>query len=113
MESSDLEALKTTSGFSLPEGYVDRKVPLPVAWDYHAENSPEHPLFVYEYEPGDLRTVNWRQGNWATHRAARIVQSFASQSEQHILDPLKPPIIGILALKGNFKSASSIVPFFH
>lgn len=80
------------------------KVPLPATWDYHADHSPNHPLFIYENEPGDIRTVTWRQGNRATHRAARLVQSFVQQNGQSIQDPAKPPVVGILAVKGDLSS---------
>lgn len=94
-----------TPAFSLPEGFLDLKVPLPTTWDHHAENTPDHPLFVYENEPGDIRTVTWRQANRATHRAARLVQSFAQQHGQSIRDPANPPVVGILAVKGDSNSS--------
>lgn len=89
------------SRFQLPEEYVAGNMPLPAVWDHHAENSPNHPLFVYEDKPGDIRTVTWRQGNQATHRAARIVQRFAQRCGQRIIDSEQPPVIGIMAVKGS------------
>ncbi len=78
---------------------MDYKFSLPETWDYHSEHSPEHPIFMYDDGP-DIHTVTWRQANLATHRAARIVKSIAEEHGLPILDPLKPPIIGILAIKG-------------
>ncbi len=96
-----LHTSEKSTSFSLPEGYLDLNVPLPATWDHHAKNSPDHPLFIYENELRDIRTVTWRQANRATHRAARLVQSFSQRCGQSIQDPMNPPVIGILAIKGD------------
>ena len=93
----------------LPDGFFNKDVSIPEAWDYHAEHSPDHPLFIYEDEPGELKKVTWRQANLATHRAARMIQEFAATHGLHTVDPLNPPIVGLLANAGKTKQFCSLL----
>lgn len=59
-------------------------------FDFNAENSPEHPFFVYQ-EPStkELVEIPWKKVRLATHRVAKIVESHNVPA---------PRIIAILAL---------------
>lgn len=59
-------------------------------FDFNAENSPDHPFFVYQ-EPAtkELVQVPWKTVRLATHRVSKIVESYNVPA---------PRIIGILAL---------------
>lgn len=86
--------------FWLPNRLLDRKMSIPEAWDHHFRHSAEHPLFVYEDSPGEIRTITWKTAGHAVHRSVHLVQSYTKHYGQSIQDPSKPPIIGILAATG-------------
>lgn len=49
-------------------------VPIPELFDWHAENTPNHPLFVYASESG-IRKIFYPEAARAIHRAGYLAQS--------------------------------------
>jgi len=78
----------SSSTFKAPP--VDGSLTVSELFDYNAEHSPQHPIFIYE-EPSTkkLTPVNWKSLRRATHRVAQIVESQQVPA---------PRIVAILAL---------------
>ncbi|KAH8110873.1 hypothetical protein DFH11DRAFT_1617469 [Phellopilus nigrolimitatus] len=53
---------------------LDESLGLPAIYDWQAEHSSKHPVFVYEDEPGSLRTILWEENVQSAHRATRFVR---------------------------------------
>lgn len=73
---------------------MDGSLTVPELFDWHLQNTPDHPLFVYSDEHGKEHVILWPQGVRAIHNSARIV-----------MDRVKPrasevPVIAILAASG-------------
>ena len=60
----------TCPSFALPP--LDGSLTLPDLYEWHSKNSPKHPLFVFEDEPGKLRTILWEEAIRGVNHAARI-----------------------------------------
>lgn len=60
--------------FALPP--LDGSLTLPDLYEWHSKNSPNHPLFVYEDEPGRLRTILYGGFIHGLDRAARLCTKF-------------------------------------
>ncbi|KII90166.1 hypothetical protein PLICRDRAFT_40364 [Plicaturopsis crispa FD-325 SS-3] len=53
---------------------LDGSVTVPEMFDFHLQNSPDHPLFVYHNIDGEgATTVTWAQATRAVHRAANLI----------------------------------------
>lgn len=48
---------------------------LPEMYDWNYRNSAQHPLFVYEEEPGNATTITWGQAVPAMRRVSKIIGS--------------------------------------
>ena len=85
---------------------VDGSYTIPELFGYHAEHSPEHPIFVFAEGDGQTRTICYPEAWRMINRASRIVQDHYKKSEgryvaQQGLRPVEqPPTIGILASAG-------------
>ena len=79
---------------------LDGSLTLPEIWDWHLENSPDHPVFVYREDDGAERTIYMRDAIYAVHRAGRILLNRLPQS---VAD--NRPVIAILAVTGELLPA--------
>ncbi|TCD61564.1 putative NRPS-like protein biosynthetic cluster [Steccherinum ochraceum] len=77
--------------FKIPP--LDGSLTLPEIWDWHLENSPEHPLFVYVDENGTEKSLIFRDAIYAMHRAGRIMRSRMPESLAETR-----PLVAILAV---------------
>lgn len=68
----DTQAL-ASSTFRKPQ--LDGTLSVPELYDWHYENTPEHPIFVHSDDRGVETVIKWPDAVRAVHRAARIVQS--------------------------------------
>ncbi|KAH8113759.1 acetyl-CoA synthetase-like protein [Phellopilus nigrolimitatus] len=75
---------------------LDESLSLPALYDWQAEHSPKHPLFVFEDVPGSQRTILWDEGVQGVHRATRFVRQ-AVGSHPILNGGGKPPVIAVLA----------------
>jgi hypothetical protein len=79
---------------------------VPEILDYHAEHSPEHPLFVFANEGGQTRTICYLEARRMVIRAMAIVQDHYQKLESRytaqegLRHADQPPTIGILASAG-------------
>ena len=83
--------------FRVPQALADDSLALPELYDWHSENSPSHPLFVFEDRPKSRRTIFWPEAVRAIHRAAYRVSS-AIQDDTSLSTRI--PVIAILAATG-------------
>jgi hypothetical protein len=82
--------------FRVPQALADDSLALPELYDWHSENSPNHPLFVFEDEPKSIRTIFWPEAVRAIHRAAYRVSS-AIEDDTSLT---RIPVVAILAATG-------------
>ena len=52
---------------------LDGSLTIPELYDWHYKHSPEHPLFVYLDDHGNLVTITWKEAAQATHRTASLI----------------------------------------
>ncbi|KLO13762.1 acetyl-CoA synthetase-like protein [Schizopora paradoxa] len=72
------QALSSTT-FKPPP--LDGSLTLPEIYDWHADKSREHPLFVFPNADGGLRTILWPEAVRAIHRAGQLVKSRLSAED--------------------------------
>ncbi|KAJ3522383.1 hypothetical protein NM688_g8882 [Phlebia brevispora] len=72
IEAPPRTQILTSATFQAPP--LDGSLTLPEIYDWHAEHSPEHPLFVYGNEEGPVHTITWAEAVRGIHRAGRIVR---------------------------------------
>ena len=88
------QCLSTTT-FKQPPLYGS--LTMPEIYDWHGENSPTHPLFVYSDDEHKPIVVYWPEGTRAVHKAGQIVRGMAGDT-----GPVraKPQIFAILSSTG-------------
>lgn len=89
----------SSSTFNKPP--LDGSLTIPEIYDWHYDNNPDHPLFIYSDSRGDVRTIFWPEVVLGVHRVAKIVQSRTLLAADG-----KPCIVGILAASGSFLKLS-------
>ncbi|KAF7798676.1 hypothetical protein EIP86_009900 [Pleurotus ostreatoroseus] len=52
---------------------LDGSLSVPELYDWHLDNSPDHPLFVYSNSDGAAKTIVWKEAAHAVHRTGRLV----------------------------------------
>lgn len=72
---------------------LDGSLTVPEIYDWHAEHSPEHPLFLYGDPEGPVHTITWAEAVRAIHRAGRIVQNSVG--------PVASPTVPVVAILAN------------
>ena len=77
---------------------VDGSMMVPEMYDWHAKHSPEHPLFVYPGEDGEVKTIKWGAAIRALHRAGRWLNGFVNGNS--MTNTSDGPLIAILANSG-------------
>ena len=56
---------------------------VPELYDWHLDNSPDHPLFVYSNSDGAAKTIVWKEAVHAVHRTGRLVlDAIRSETEK-------------------------------
>lgn len=91
--------LPTPQGLSSPtfkQPPLDGSLLLPEIFDYHAQYSPEHPLFYYVDVDNAPHTIPWAKAVQAFHKAAQIVRQQANEAVE------TRPVIGIVASAGQY-----------
>ncbi|KLO14348.1 acetyl-CoA synthetase-like protein [Schizopora paradoxa] len=84
----------SSSTFKTPP--LDGSLTLPEIYDWHLEQTPSHPLFVYSDGDGKEHTILWPEGVRAVHRAGGIVRSLLSPSDA-VDVPRTSSVVAILA----------------
>ncbi|CAL1709825.1 unnamed protein product [Somion occarium] len=83
-------------------------VALPEVYDWIAESSPEHPLFVYHDNVEDaLHTITWREANRGFNRAAHYFAKWVDPQDKQAA--AAPPVVALLASSDSITYFSSIV----
>lgn len=105
MPPSDYITLPIPAGPQIPAGSknltftlppLDGSLTISEIFDFHAEHSSKHPLFVYSDQAGNVREVLWPSAARAMHRAGHIVRS--RLDETHMRQGR--PIVAVLAMQG-------------
>lgn len=81
--------------FKLPP--LDGTLALHQIYEYNAENSPDHPLYVYDTPEGESQRIAWREVRPAIHRAAKFAINAVSSVTK---DSASPVIVGVFANSG-------------
>lgn len=81
---------------------VDGTLTIPEMFDWHAEKSPNHPLFVYLDDDGKVKTITWGETIRAAHRAGRLLGRFVEETSGVAG---RKPLIAFLANTGMFRSS--------
>ena len=56
---------------------LDGSLTIPELYDWHYDNSPEHPLFIYSDVEGETSTITWSTVVRAVHRVGYLVRDLA------------------------------------
>lgn len=95
-----LPALPTTQGLSSStfcQPPLDGALTISEMWDWHAEHSPEHPVFMHSDDSGSVSTIYWPEARRALHRAGWFVKDFVAG---HPSPHSRKPIVSILTSSG-------------
>ncbi|KAH8110862.1 acetyl-CoA synthetase-like protein [Phellopilus nigrolimitatus] len=87
---------------------LDESLSLPAIYDWQAEHSPKHPVFVYEDEPGSQRTILWEENVQGVHRATRFVRKAIGNPPASSSDG-KAPVVAVLASADTITFASLLI----
>ncbi|THH07788.1 hypothetical protein EW145_g3144 [Phellinidium pouzarii] len=74
---------------------LDFSISFPALFDWQAEHSPKHPLFVFEDAPGYFRTILWAEAIQGIHRATQFVRNAVGNGAQS--GSGVEPVLAILA----------------
>jgi len=79
-------------------------VTLASLYAYHATNSQEHPLFIYD-DTGTNHTIRYPEAHRAVRRAASLIKSnisdeLAAEYTHTLSRTGNPPVIGVLSVSG-------------
>ena len=77
---------------------LDGSLTLPEVYDWHLENTPNHPLFVFSDDEGKEHTVLWPEAVRAAHRAGWFIRSLLGQKGNEVTE--SPSVVAILATTG-------------
>ena len=83
---------------------LDGSLTVPELYDWHYENSPHHPLFIYSDEDGSVSTIYWPEATKAVHRAGRLATRLVSEGRPR---GSSRPVLAILAGNGTSPRADS------
>ncbi|KAF9553317.1 acetyl-CoA synthetase-like protein [Agrocybe pediades] len=72
---------------------LDGSLSLAEIYDWHLENTPNHPLFIYAHDNGDLRTILYPEAVRAIHVGARLVRKTMEWQPGMV----ETPVVAILA----------------
>lgn len=86
----------TSATFKMPP--VDGSMLVPEMYDWHATHSPEHPLFIYPDNDGQVKTIKWAEATRAIHRAGRWLLSLVKETATSSVE--EKPLIAILCNSG-------------
>lgn len=82
---------------------IDGSLTVPELFDWHLQNTPDHPLFIYSDEHSEEHVLSWPQGVRAMHGSARIVMDRVRPRGSEI------PVVAILAAAGKVAGLPSIL----
>lgn len=77
----------------------DTEFTVPGLYAFHAEKSPNHPVFVYDDEDGEVKTLCHKDVYSAICKVAHYVTGLIGQPSEQDFDAKSAPI-GILAVAG-------------
>ena len=92
------QALNSTTFHAPP--LHDESLTLTHLYDWQHEHSPDHPLFLYEDQPGEMKTIRWGPAVRAMHQAARIIASKVPPGVVSAAIDGRPIVVGTLATTG-------------
>ena len=84
--------------FSRPP--LDGSLCISELYEWHARNSPNHPLFQYLEEDGSAATISYKDATRAMHRGGWLLKAAIEAAQPQS----KHPIIAVLSLSGVYRS---------
>ena len=91
------QATRSTT-FTIPP--LDGTLSIPQIFDFHAQESRDHPLFVFEDAAESLAHVTYDHFMRAAHRAARTFTEYQMNMDYALSSSKKVPIFAVLAAAG-------------
>ncbi|THG95287.1 hypothetical protein EW145_g7985, partial [Phellinidium pouzarii] len=88
---------------------LDSSLSFPALFDWQAEHSSNHPLFVFEDAPGLERTILWAEAVQGIHRATQFVRKAVGKSIESSIIEGKPPVIAVLATSDTISFFSFVI----
>ena len=87
---------------------------MPEVYDWHLQNSPNHPLYSYIELDGSTRTITWAEAVRAIQRTAQMMRTEMGFLPDGVpqLKAVKP-VVGILTALGDFIFILSICRNSH
>lgn len=102
-----LPTLQGASSSTWTRPPLDGSLTLPELYAFHAERSPEHPLFVYADDVDQMHKIHYPEAFCAMRKAAKITREHYDRVEgeyaRHGVSDAsldQPPVIGIIANTG-------------
>lgn len=85
---------KSCGTFKMPP--LDGSLALPELYEWHAEHSPDHPLFVFAKEDGSVHKLCWPEVLRAVYTGVKIIRDRAHWQP----GMTKAPVVAILSNSG-------------
>lgn len=79
---------------------IDGSLTIPEIYDWHYENSPDHPLFVYADDSGRSTTITWKDVVRATHKLGRAIRRITAGDDSDEAADSPQSVFAIVANNG-------------
>lgn len=89
---------QTFPSYALPP--LDGSLTLPDLYEWHSRHSPKHPLFVFEDEPGRLRTILMEEFVQGLNRTAKLTTDAVGADSISPASGKNVPVVSILGTLG-------------
>ncbi|KAI8989661.1 acetyl-CoA synthetase-like protein [Trametes punicea] len=71
---------------------------VPELYAFHAQKSPEHPVWIFDDEHGEVQTLRFKDVFPSVRKAASIVSRHVSPTKTATAEGTKDPVVGVLAV---------------
>ena len=96
----DLPRTQALSSKTFRPPPLDGSMTIAELYDWHLQNTPEHPLFVFADDSGQNHTILWPEVVRAVHGAGRRIRSMATPGLDTSISPEVPCTVAILCAAG-------------
>ncbi|ETW75335.1 hypothetical protein HETIRDRAFT_461285 [Heterobasidion irregulare TC 32-1] len=100
------QATRSTT-FTVPP--LDGTLSIPQVFDFHAQESRDHPLFVFEDAAESLAHVTYDHFMRAAHRAARTFTEYQMNMDHALSSSKKVPIFAVLAAADSMTYVATMI----
>ena len=106
----NVKTMQGASSTTFKNPGLDTTLTIPELFAFHAEHSPEHPVFVYADDEGQEHTIRFPEVYRAIRKAATLASAHHARQADYYAkaqvgkSPHEPPVVGILATAGTSSS---------